>query len=142
MKYLVSFRTTLRISRYLFRALALLLWTLGAVLPTFFIISVLHDKESSVRQEFASNYSQAEWYVRHSADVMRELKYITENRLTSASNGLDVLNGALLGKTTLPQFTPLFLRRRLLVDEQHLAQLARFPQRLHQLMEKQLRLCL
>ena len=108
MKYLVSFRTTLRISRYLFRALALLLWTLGAVLTTFFIISVLHDKESSVRQEFASNYSQAEWYVRHSADVMRELKYITENRLTSASNGLDVLNGVLPGKTTLPQFTPLF----------------------------------
>ena len=108
MKYLVSFRTTLRISRYLFRALALLLWTLGAVLTTFFIISVLHDKESSVRQEFASNYGQAEWYVRHSADVMRELKYITENRLTSASSGLDMLNGVLPGKSTLPQFTPLF----------------------------------
>ncbi|MDU1573813.1 MAG: two-component system sensor histidine kinase RcsC [Pantoea sp.] len=108
MKYLVSFRTTLRISRYLFRALALLLWTLGAVLTTFFIISVLHDKESSVRQEFASNYGQAEWYVRHSADVMRELKYITENRLTSASSGLDMINGVLPGKSTLPQFTPLF----------------------------------
>ncbi|HAK34666.1 MAG TPA: two-component system sensor histidine kinase/response regulator, partial [Pantoea sp.] len=108
MKYLVSFRTTLRISRYLFRALALLLWTLGAVLTTFFIISVLHDKESSVRQEFASNYGQAEWYVRHSADIMRELKYITENRLTSASSGLDMINGVLPGKSTLPQFTPLF----------------------------------
>jgi len=108
LKYLVSFRTTLRISRYLFRALALLLWTLGAVLTTFFIISVLHDKESSVRQEFASNYGQAEWYVRHSADVMRELKYITENRLTSASSGLDMINGVLPGKSTLPQFTPLF----------------------------------
>jgi len=108
LKYLVSFRTTLRISRYLFRALALLLWTLGAVLTTFFIISVLHDKESSVRQEFASNYGQAEWYVRHSADVMRELKYITENRLTSASSGLDMINGVLPGKSTQPQFTPLF----------------------------------
>ncbi|MCG7366099.1 two-component system sensor histidine kinase RcsC [Pantoea sp. ACRSH] len=108
MKYLVSFRTTLRISRYLFRALALLLWTLGAVLTTFFIISVLHEKETSVRQEFASNYGQAEWYVRHSADVMRELKYITENRLTSASSGLDMINGVLPGKSTLPQFTPLF----------------------------------
>ncbi|RPE00381.1 two-component system sensor histidine kinase RcsC [Candidatus Pantoea deserta] len=108
MKYLVSFRTTLRISRYLFRALALLLWTLGAVLTTFFIISVLHDKENSVRQEFASNYGQAEWYVRHSADVMRELKYITENRLTSTSSGLDMLKGVMPGKSTLPQFTPLF----------------------------------
>jgi len=108
LKYLVSFRTTLRISRYLFRALALLLWTLGAVLTTFFIIGVLHDKENSVRQEFASNYGQAEWYVRHSADVMRELKYISENRLTSASSGLDMINGVLPGKSTLPQFTPLF----------------------------------
>ncbi|MDI6936255.1 hypothetical protein QMN21_32405, partial [Serratia sp. Se-PFBMAAmG] len=78
MKYLVSFRTTLRISRYLFRALALLLWTLGALLTTFFIINVLHEKENAVRQEFDTNYGQAEWYVRHSADVMRELKYITE----------------------------------------------------------------
>ena len=108
MKYLVSFRTTLRISRYLFRALALLLWTLGALLTTFFIINVLHEKENSVRQEFDTNYGQAEWYVRHSADVMRELKYITENRLSNSSNGLDVLNGLPAGKSTLPQFTPLF----------------------------------
>ncbi|NWA64138.1 two-component system sensor histidine kinase RcsC [Pantoea sp. B9002] len=108
MKYLVSFRTTLRISRYLFRALALLLWALGALLTTFYIINVLHEKENAVRQEFATNYGQAEWYVRHSADVMRELKYITENRLSSSANGLDVLNGLPPGKGALPQFTPLF----------------------------------
>lgn len=108
MKYLVSFRTTLRISRYLFRALALLLWSLGALLTTFYIINVLHEKENAVRQEFATNYGQAEWYVRHSADVMRELKYITENRLTSSASGLDVLNGIPTSKGTLPQFTPLF----------------------------------
>ncbi|MSE19169.1 hypothetical protein GKC49_29920, partial [Pantoea agglomerans] len=75
MKYPVSFRTTLRISRYLFRALALLIWTLGAVLTAFYIISVLHNKETQVRQEFASNYGTIQWYVRHSADMMRELKY-------------------------------------------------------------------
>lgn len=108
MKYLVSFRTTLRISRYLFRALALLLWSLGALLTTFYIINVLHEKENAVRQEFDINYGQAEWYVRHSADVMRELKYITENRLTSSASGLDVLNGIPTSKGTLPQFTPLF----------------------------------
>ena len=108
MKYLVSFRTTLRISRYLFRALALLLWTLGAVLTAFYIISVLHEKETQVRQEFDSNYGQAEWFIRHSADMMRELKYITENRLANSTNGLDVLNGIMPGKVTLPQYTPLF----------------------------------
>ncbi|SUB15803.1 Sensor kinase protein RcsC [Pantoea agglomerans] len=70
LKYPVSFRTTLRISRYLFRALALLIWTLGAVLTAFYIISVLHNKETQVRQEFASNYGTIQWYVRHSADMM------------------------------------------------------------------------
>ena len=69
LKYLVSFRTTLRISRYLFRALALMLWSLGALLTAFYIISVLHTQEAQVRQEFTLNYDQAQWYVRHSADI-------------------------------------------------------------------------
>ncbi|MDQ0628325.1 hypothetical protein QFZ44_000901 [Pantoea agglomerans] len=136
MKYPVSFRTTLRISRYLFRALALLIWTLGAVLTAFYIISVLHNKETQVRQEFASNYGTIQWYVRHSADMMRELKYITENRLTNASSGLDVLTGMMPGKTSQPQFTPPVFGWRLYLDEQYLAQLARLTQLLHQLLEK------
>ncbi|MCU5771337.1 two-component system sensor histidine kinase RcsC [Erwiniaceae bacterium BAC15a-03b] len=108
MKYLVSFRTTLRISRYLFRALALMLWTLGALLTAFFIINVLHEKESQVRQEFSANYDQAQWYIHHSTDVTRELKYIAENRLNSSANGMDMLNGVFPGKATLPQFYPLY----------------------------------
>lgn len=108
LKYLVSFRTTLRISRYLFRALALMLWTLGALLTTFYIINVLHEKESQVRQELSANFEQAQWYVRHSSDVTRELKYIAENRLNSSANGMDVLNGVFPGKTALPQFYPLY----------------------------------
>ncbi|MGX9236910.1 two-component system sensor histidine kinase RcsC [Pantoea ananatis] len=108
MKYLVSFRTTLRISRYLFRALALLIWLLGAVLTTFYIISVLHDKENKVRQEFAGNYGTIDWYVRHSAAKMRELKFIAENHLTSASGGGEASNRSTAGKTIQPQFTPLF----------------------------------
>ena len=107
MRYLVSFRTTLRISRYLFRALALLLWLLGALLTTFFLISVVHEKESQVRQEFNVNFGQAQWYVRHSADVMRQLKYIAENRLNASSSGVDVLNGLVPGKS-VPRYSPLF----------------------------------
>ncbi|MFB4358449.1 two-component system sensor histidine kinase RcsC [Pantoea sp. BS_4] len=104
MKYLVSFRTTLRISRYLFRALALLIWLLGAVLTTFYIISVLHDKENKVRQEFASNYGTIDWYVRHSAGMMRELKYIAENRLARpAPTGQSQADNLIQ-----PQFMPLY----------------------------------
>jgi len=108
LKYLVSFRTTLKISRYLFRALALMLWTLGALLTTFYIINVVHERESQVRQEFNTSYDQAQWYIRHSADVARELKFIAENRLNNAANGADAMNGALSIKATPPQFYPLY----------------------------------
>ncbi|WP_394550450.1 two-component system sensor histidine kinase RcsC [Pantoea sp. SGAir0183] len=104
MKYLVSFRTTLRISRYLFRALALLIWLLGAVLTTFYIISVLHDKENKVRQEFASNYGTIDWYVRHSAGMMRELKYIAENRLARPAP----IGQSQADNLIQPQFMPLY----------------------------------
>ncbi|MTD28662.1 two-component system sensor histidine kinase RcsC [Erwinia sorbitola] len=108
MKYLVSFRTTLKISRYLFRALALMLWTLGALLTTFYIINVIHQRESQVRQEFNTSYDQAQWYVRHSADVMRELKFIAENRLNNVSGNPETLNGVFSGKVSPPQFYPLY----------------------------------
>ncbi|ARF51968.1 two-component system sensor histidine kinase RcsC [Pantoea stewartii] len=104
MKYLVSFRTTLRISRNLFRALALLIWLLGAVLTTFYIISVLHDKENKVRQEFASNYGTIDWYVRHSAGMMRELKYIAENRLARPAP----IGQSQADNLIQPQFMPLY----------------------------------
>jgi two-component system capsular synthesis sensor histidine kinase RcsC len=108
LKYLVSFRTTLKISRYLFRALALMMWTLGALLTTFYIINVLHERESQVRQEFNSSYDQAQWYVRHSADVTRELKFIAENRLNTSVSRLDAINGVFPVKATAPQFYPLY----------------------------------
>lgn len=85
-----------------------MLWTLGALLTTFYIINVLHEKEAQVRQEFNANFEQAQWYVRHSADITRELKYIAENRLNASANGLDVLNGVFPGKASLPQFYPLY----------------------------------
>lgn len=85
-----------------------MLWMLGALLTTFYIINVLHERESQVRQEFNTSYDQTRWYVRHSADVTRELKLIAENSHNTSSSGLDVLNGVFPGKSTLPQFYPLY----------------------------------
>lgn len=109
LKYLVSFRTTLRISRYLFRALALMLWTLGALLTAFYIVNVLHEREAQIQQEFNAGYDRTQWYIRHSSDMTRELKYIAENRLNASSSGsgLDMLSNAFSGKVTPPQFYPL-----------------------------------
>jgi two-component system capsular synthesis sensor histidine kinase RcsC len=106
LKYLVSFRSTLKVSRYLFRALALLLWLLIAFFSVFYIVNALHDKESEIRQEFNLSSDQAQRYIQRTSDVMKELKYIAENRLT-ADNG--ILTSRSRGdKTDVPAFLPLF----------------------------------
>ncbi|WP_256738393.1 hypothetical protein, partial [Cronobacter sakazakii] len=69
MKYFVSFRSTLKVSRYLFRALALLLWLLIALFSVFYIVSALHVKESEIRQEFNLSYDQAQRYIQRTSDV-------------------------------------------------------------------------
>lgn len=107
MKYLVSFHTTLRVSRYLFRVLALLLWLLGGLLTAFYLLNVLHEKESDIREQLSGNFSQAAWYVAHSNEAMRELKYITEGQLnnTATESAFTLSSG---NKDYSPQYTPLF----------------------------------
>ncbi|WP_308822401.1 two-component system sensor histidine kinase RcsC [Sodalis praecaptivus] len=92
MKYLTSFRTTVKISRYLFRTLALMLWALGALLSFLYFVSLLHQRESVLRQEYDNSYEQAQNYIRHSADITRQLRYMAENRLTGSLGGLDRLD--------------------------------------------------
>ncbi|MHA6309072.1 two-component system sensor histidine kinase RcsC [Hafnia paralvei] len=108
MKYLASFRTTLRISRYLFRSLALMLWILGALLTTFYILNEFHEKESDIRQDFNLSFDQAQSVIKHSASIMRDIRYIAENRLSWSVTGLDMINGVFSGKNTLPPLTPIF----------------------------------
>ena len=106
MKYLASFRTTLKISRYLFRALALLIWLLIAFASVFYIVNALHQRESEIRQEFNLSSDQAQRYIQRTSDVMKELKYIAENRLT-AENGV-LSSRSRDDKTEVPTFQPLF----------------------------------
>jgi two-component system capsular synthesis sensor histidine kinase RcsC len=106
LKYLVSFRTTLKVSRYLFRALALLLWLLIAFVSAFYIVNALHTKEAEIRQEFNLSYDQAQRYIQRTSDVMKELKYIAENRL-SVENGV-MSSRTAKDDTEVPEFEPLF----------------------------------
>ncbi|MCU6665206.1 MAG: two-component system sensor histidine kinase RcsC [Silvania sp.] len=106
MKYLVSFRTTLKVSRYLFRALALMIWLLIALFSVFYIVNALHQKESEIRQEFNLSFDQSQRYIQRTSDVMKELKYIAENRLT-AENGILATRGR-DSKADVPNFEPLF----------------------------------
>lgn len=106
MKYLVSFRNTLKVSRYLFRALALVLWLLIALFSVFYIATALRDKEMEIRQEINISADQAQRYIQRTSDVMKELKYIAENRLT-AENGI-LASRSLSSKNDVPEFQPLF----------------------------------
>lgn len=107
MKYFVSFRTTLKVSRYLFRALALLLWLLIMLFSVFYIVSALHDKESEIRQEFNLSFDQAQRYIQRTSDVMKELKYIAENRLNTPDGAL-LSAGKRDASVEIPAFMPLW----------------------------------
>lgn len=85
LKYLASFHTTLKVSRYLFRVLAVMLWTLGALISIFYISNVLNEKESELRQEYNLSFDQSQGYIRHAADIVRELKYLAANRLMNTA---------------------------------------------------------
>lgn len=106
MKYLASFHTTLKVSRYLFRALAVLLWMLIAFVSVFYIVNALHDRESEIRQEFNLNADQAQRYIQRTADVIKELKYVAGNRPTSGGEG--GATPAPGGNIAVPDFEPLY----------------------------------
>ncbi|MBW5819445.1 two-component system sensor histidine kinase RcsC [Yersinia enterocolitica] len=107
MKYLSSFRTTLKISRYLFRVLAVMLWSLGALLTTFYILNILNEKKSDIRQEYNTNFEQAQNYIRHSSDIIRDIKYMSENRLNHNTASSDIASGAFIKNKATPKYYPL-----------------------------------
>ena len=106
MKYLVSFHTTLKISRYLFRSLAFLFWLLIAAFSVFYLVRELHLQENEIHREFSLNADQAQRYFQQTANVTKELKYIAENRLTSDDDGLSIIPEN--ARTAVPNFEPLF----------------------------------
>lgn len=85
-----------------------MLWSLGALLTTFYILNILHEKESDVRQEYNLNFDQAQGYIRHSADIIRDIKYMVENRFNGSVGSLDIFTGMMNGQESEPQFQPLY----------------------------------
>ena len=107
MKYLASFHTTLKVSRYLFRALAVLLWLLIAFVSVFYIVNALHEREAEIHQELNLNADQAQRYIQRTADVMKELKYVAGNRLSAGAAVAQGQTGAMAVCPTLNPCTPI-----------------------------------
>ncbi|NHB93637.1 two-component system sensor histidine kinase RcsC [Photorhabdus cinerea] len=85
MRYLSSFRTTLKISRYLFRVIGLMLWALGALLTAFYLVNIFNEVKSDIRQEYNANYDSTLSYVRHTASILRDIQYMTEKHLLNSN---------------------------------------------------------
>lgn len=81
MKYLVSFRTALRVSRYLFRGLAVAIWLVGILVSLFTLTQVLHQKENRLREQLFGSFSSIQSHISHLAEATRGLKYVAENQL-------------------------------------------------------------
>ncbi|WP_187652294.1 two-component system sensor histidine kinase RcsC [Xenorhabdus sp. TS4] len=82
MRYLSSFRTSLKISRYLFRVLGFMLWALGALLTSFYLTSLFNALKSDIRQEYNANYDIAFSHIRHIANILRDIQFMAEKRLS------------------------------------------------------------
>lgn len=78
-------------SRYLFRILVFIVWLLIFLLSVLYILVELHQRESEIRREFNANLDQAQNYIQRTADVIKELKYVTENRFDGSDGALPPL---------------------------------------------------
>jgi len=85
-----------------------MLWSLGALLTTFYVLNIFHNKESEIRDEDNLNYDLAQNYIKNSADIMRDIKYMAEKRLNDSMNGLDIINGVISSKNIVPTYHPLY----------------------------------
>lgn len=84
MKQTDSFRTTLKVSRYLFRTLVSLLWVLGVLLSTFFVNNTLHERESDIHQEYNASLSRARNYILQTLNLLNEVKFFSLSQLNKA----------------------------------------------------------
>lgn len=105
MKYLASFRTTLKASLHV-QSIGVSALAVDCFFIRFYIVNALHQRESEIRQEFNLSSDQAQRFIQRTSDVMKELKYIAENRL-SAENGVLSPRGRET-QTDVPAFEPLF----------------------------------
>ncbi|WP_072032490.1 MULTISPECIES: two-component system sensor histidine kinase RcsC [Xenorhabdus] len=92
MRYLSSFRTSLKISRYLFRVLGVMLWALGALLTSFYLANLFNKAKSDIRQEYNSDYDIMFSYVRETTNTLHDLQYMAEKYLSEENKKILTIN--------------------------------------------------
>ncbi|HGN1705530.1 TPA: two-component system sensor histidine kinase RcsC [Providencia rettgeri] len=82
MRYLPSFKTSLRLSRDLFRILGLMLWGMGAFITLFFVYSQFNEYKSDIRQQFYSGYENLQAYIQQTGMTLNSIQSMTEKYKT------------------------------------------------------------
>lgn len=67
----------------------------------------LTKKKADIRQEYNNNFGLAQNYIRHSAEIIRDIKYMAENRLDKNASDTDATSGMVMNKKAVPQYYPL-----------------------------------
>ncbi|MCC8365640.1 two-component system sensor histidine kinase RcsC [Xenorhabdus sp. PB61.4] len=92
MRYLSSFHTSLKISRYLFRVLGFMLWALGALLTTFYLANIFNKGKSDIRQDYNTVYDIMFSYIRNTTGTLHDLQYMTEKYLSQKNEKKLIIN--------------------------------------------------
>ncbi|MEQ5184232.1 two-component system sensor histidine kinase RcsC [Providencia alcalifaciens] len=80
MRYLPSFKTSLRLSRDLFRVLGVMLWGMGLFITLFFLYTQFNEHKSDLRQQFHSGYENLQVYIQQSNATLRLIHSMTEQQ--------------------------------------------------------------
>ncbi|SFU41695.1 two-component system, NarL family, capsular synthesis sensor histidine kinase RcsC [Xenorhabdus koppenhoeferi] len=67
-----------------------MLWALGALLTTFYLVNFFNEVKSDIRQDYNSNYDIAFTFMRGITNILHDIQYTTEKHL-SQSNGKDIV---------------------------------------------------
>ncbi|MFY3769708.1 Sensor histidine kinase RcsC [Providencia manganoxydans] len=78
MRYLPSFRTSLRLSRDLFRILGLMLWGMGVFITLFFLYTQFNESKSDIRQQFYSGFENMQAFILQTGTTLRSIQFMTE----------------------------------------------------------------
>lgn len=81
MRYISSFRTSLKISRYLFRTLGVMLWVMGAVITLFYLFNIFNKVKSDIHQQYTSTYDSMVEYVHYTDKTLRSIQYMVDSHI-------------------------------------------------------------
>lgn len=92
MRYLPSFRTSLRLSRDLFRILGVMLWGMGVFITLFFLYSQFNESKSDIRQQFYSGFDNIQSFIIQTGTTLRSIQFMTEQHKSKLENQSNIIS--------------------------------------------------